>query len=94
MILDGRYIAPNSAEYIALTKAMEDDDSADTAFMDTDTRLGGFADALTASAVPAPPPAAVDADRGHRGPVGEGDGEAVLDGWLRALLTRCEVCDE
>lgn len=63
---------------------------ADDAFMDSDSYLV----ALTASAVPAPPPAAVDADRGHRGPVGEGDGEEVLTDWLRALLTRCEVCDE
>ena len=89
MLIDGRYIAPNSAEYIALTKAMEGDD----AFMDTDTRLVAF----TVGATPAPPPAAVDADRGHRGPVGEGDGEAVLEpmaDWLRALMTRCEVCDE
>lgn len=67
---------------------------ADDAFMDTDTRLVAF----TVGATPAPPPAAVDADRGHRGPVGEGDGEAVLtdslNDWLRALMTRCEVCDE
>lgn len=87
MLIDGRYIAPNSAEYIALTKAMEDDADA---FMDTDTRLVGF----TVGDAPAPPPAAVDAYRVHRGPVGEGDGEAVLTDWLRALLTRCEVCDE
>ena len=93
VMIDGHYIGTNSAEYIALMKAMEDDVDADTAFIDTDTRLV----VLTAGATPAPPPAAVDADRGHRGPVGEGDGEAVLEpmaDWLRALLTRCEVCDE